>query len=181
MSNNNNTGINEIYWAFIAKDESKVSRLLREHSELFFHSDSHIRTWLHQASKYGMFAVCDYLLENGHGINHAYGIEQWTPLDTAITNGQLKNRPNVIISLLERGADPNISRPIIAAINPSIGPEDESLELVRILVEEGGADVNRVYDIYGNPDNTFTALEFAQSHGRSKIVEYLKSKGAIER
>ncbi|MGL6096908.1 MAG: hypothetical protein ACRC7O_14065 [Fimbriiglobus sp.] len=52
--------------------------------------------------------------------------------------------------------------------------------MIRQLVE-AGADVNRVYDWFGNTDNTFTALEFAEMYGRPAIAAYLRSVGAVDR
>ena len=56
--------------------------------------------------------------------------------------------------------------------------EEEILAIVKLLVEHG-VDVNRVYEIYGDPNNTFTALEWAS--GRPAIEAYLRSKGAVDR
>ena len=166
-----------------AIEESDVTSaidVLDEHPKYVMFNDSYVHTWLHRSAKRGLMDLCDYLLSHGLDINHESGVEKHTPVEAAISADEQSNRVDIVQALLQRGADPNISRPIISAINPRRGTEEQSLELVRLLVEEGGADVNRVYDVYGNPENTFTALDFAKSHERYTIVEYLKSKGAVE-
>ncbi|MGL6096975.1 MAG: hypothetical protein ACRC7O_14420 [Fimbriiglobus sp.] len=35
--------------------------------------------------------------------------------------------------------------------------------------------------VYGNKDDTFTALEFAEMRGRLAIAAYLRSAGAVDR
>ncbi len=154
---------------------------LESHPEQLHYSDAATKSWLHEAADSGLLSLVDYLLRVGLDINYAAGIEQSTPLEKAVRADENPNRPDFIRELLRRGADPNISRPLISALLPRRGNEDVSLELVRILVEEGGADVNRIYDIYGDKNNTFTALEWAEAHDRPKIAAYLRSKGAVDR
>ena len=156
-------------------------RCIEENPLVLEFSNSFNKSWFHEAARYGYVDMFDFLISKGQDINFAYGVEKMTPLDAALMANDLQNKYEVTHELIKRGASANKSRALLTPINTSKGPEDEVIKLVQLLVEEGGADVNRVYDIYGNPDNTFTALEFAESHGRSKIVEYLKSKGAIER
>jgi hypothetical protein len=75
--------------------------------------------------------------------------------------------------LLQYGANPNQQREIISALNRN----DISIRkrLVRLLVEHG-CDVNQVYDMFGEPNNLFTALDWAQD--MQEVSEYLRSKGA---
>ena len=91
-------------------------------------------------------------------------------MDEALLAGEALDRPGLVKALLDRGADPNVSRPLISAINPRRGDDAASLELVRLLVEVGRADVAREYDRFGNKDDTFTALEFAEMNGRPSSV-----------
>lgn len=154
--------------------------IFEQHPGVLGHSNSFVRSWLHFAASYGHLPLIEYLFGKGADINFAYGSEQWTPLDSAIAADEMPHRTDVVRFLLARGASPNISRALLAAINPRRGDEATSLELVRLLVE-AGADVNREYDIYGDKNNTFTALEFAEMHGRSAIAAYLRSVGAKDR
>ena len=154
---------------------------LKRYSDILGYSDIITGSWLHEAAKYGMLNLVDYLISAGLDINKATGKEQSTVIGKAVTADDIPNRPEFVRALLQRGADPNISRPLISALLPRRGDEEVSLELVRLLVEEGGADVNRIYDVYGDPNNTFTAVEWAEAHGRHKIAAYLRSKGAVDR
>jgi len=49
------------------------------------------------------------------------------------------------------------------------------MQLIKLLVEHG-ADVNRLYDLYGDKDNQFTALDWAKDS--PDIADYLRAHGA---
>lgn len=159
-------------------NEYQAIEYLKIYNSILLNDDNN---WLHEASQCGMISLINYLVKLGVDINSTAGLGGSTPLDQAICADELNDRNQLIKYLLELGANPNISRSLIAALNPRRGDEDVSLELVRLLVEEGGADVNRVYDVYGDPNNTFTAVEWAEVFGRPKIAAYLRSQGAIDR
>jgi ankyrin repeat protein len=85
--------------------------------------------------------------------------------------------------LLEHGADPTIGTeekitPLMAAAgiawasNQDRASESQVLEAVRLLVEELGADVNKVSDL-GE-----TAMHAAAYRGANSVVQYLFDKGA---
>jgi hypothetical protein len=73
--------------------------------------------------------------------------------------------------LLSRGANPNLGRPLIAAINRK--NKSLNLPLLKLLVKHG-ADVNRVHTVYGDSKNLISALDFAS--GECEV--YLRSVGA---
>ncbi len=74
--------------------------------------------------------------------------------------------------LLSRGASALYGRLLIDAINA----EQNSLELVKLLVEHG-ADINREYPFGGDDGPIFNAVSWAQVMGKQEIVDYLISKG----
>ena len=156
-------------------------RLMRQNPDVVNRTNSRVRSWLNLTVGHGHLAVVDYLLEAGYDINSGHGVEKWTVLDEALLAGEALDRPRLVKALLDRGADPNVSRPLIGSINPRQGDDAASLELVRLLVEVGRADVAREYDRFGNKDDTFTALEFAEMNGRPAVAAYLRSKGATDR
>lgn len=160
------------------RDELFIETLEANPHMLYFSNSR--KSWLHSAVSHGRTRLIDYLLDKGFNVNLAVNIEQTTPLDSAVLADAIPHRVDMVRTLLARGADPNISRPLIYALNSRRGSEEIGLELVRLLVE-GGADVNRVYDIYGEADNTFTALEWADGTGWRSVADYLRSKGAVDR
>ena len=135
---------------------------------------------LHQAAKRGHLKAVELLLAAGADVNLCVNIFTSSPLMRAVAADHAPRRVEVIRTLLAHGADPKFDRVLIAAINPRRGDEATCLELVTLLVG-AGADVNRVYDIYGDPTNTFTALEWAEEHGMNSVADYLRSKGASDR
>jgi len=152
----------------------RVRQLIAEHPVLLEYQLSGLSpSWLHvDAETGGHFEVAELLLGMGLDIN-TRGDSDGTPLGSAV----YECSPDYIKFLLERGADPNIGRTLIGALNRE--PDDEdALAIIKLLVDHG-ADVNRVYEIYGDPNNTFTALEWAA--GRPAVADYLRSKGAVDR
>jgi len=83
-----------------------------------------------------------------------------------------RNDMEMVRKLLARGADPNIGRPVIVAMNRD--KKELRLPLVRLLVEHG-LEVNTLYDLYGDMDKAFTALDWA---GEGEIAEFLRERGA---
>jgi hypothetical protein len=73
---------------------------------------------------------------------------------------------------LENGSDITIGRPLIGAINlkePSI-----RYRFVELLVDRG-LDVNKLYDLYGNPNELFTALDWTSDE---RVANSLRKRGA---
>lgn len=96
---------------------------------------------------------------------------------TCLWEAIIKEEFDVAELLLQHGADPNCNaskcRLLLAALNR---PDHESrCRFVRLLVEHG-IDVNHIFDLYGDPENLFTALDWAKD--QPNIAEYLRSKGA---
>jgi hypothetical protein len=152
---------------------SLVRELLREHSDLIqVRYDTHI-TWLYEAAEKGSKELVDIFLDEGLDVND-YTSWQGPPLMAAIHGA------NVPIAryLLERGANPNLDRLLIAAIN--VRDRNASFQFVRMLVEVG-IDVNLHWRM-GEPNDVkapfFNALSWAMVHGRDDLIEYLQAHGA---
>ena len=110
------------------------------------------------------------LLDLGFPLNPTLQGSEGQPLETAIDYHDL----NAFEKLLKRSADPNIGRPMIGAIK--LNDEHEGLRLVKLLFEYG-CDLNRIYDLFGDIDNGFTALDWAKD--KPAIAEYIRSKGGM--
>lgn len=157
--------------AILANDCAKVEKLFGENPWLlrdYRPGDSQV-TWIKGAASQGHIEVMALLLGKGLDIDALHGKEKGTALDQAISFDQDK----MVEYLLARGANPNLSRPLIGAMSFRKTPERQ-MKFVRLLVEHG-ADVNRLYDLYGSAENSFTALDWASDPA---VNAYLRSKGA---
>lgn len=165
-------GMKEIDAGIDAGNVAVVRRLLHDKPHL-----AHVETflspsWLHDAAKSGIVEMIKVFLDLGLDINKVDHPAETSALVCAINKGHVR----AVRYLLSRGADPNIGRPLISAIN-----RDEpscALELVKLLVDHG-ADLNRFFPWFGDESFGFTPLTFAEAHGKTEIAEYLRSKGAV--
>ena len=133
---------------------------------------------LHEVASLGRVKAVVQLLDAGADANSRGGHRSnYSPLACAWACDESPDVVEIVRLLLAHGADPDADRAIISAINHR-SDEATRLALVKLLVE-AGADVNRVYDVYGDPNNTFTALEWAE--GTKSVADYLRSKGAADR
>ena len=125
-------------------------------------------TWITHAVTNGQRELLEFFISRGCNVNATEG----NGGTSAITQS-LHKHPELLPLLFKHGADPNHpkTRTLLSAINAG----ENRLELVKLLVENG-ADVNLVFDLYGDPDSLFTAVQFADPY--PEIVAYLKSKGA---
>jgi hypothetical protein len=73
--------------------------------------------------------------------------------------------------LCKHGADPNPCRPIIAAMTSGGGNE----EMIQLLLDHG-ADINRLFAMFGNKKAAKTALDFASED--LPIYKFLRDRGA---
>ena len=109
------------------------------------------------------------LLRLGLKINSHTKPSRTTAVSKAVNN---RDRPSVEF-LLSNGADPNIDRTIIGALN--LRPEETAIEYATLLIEHG-CDLNRVFELYGDSNNCFTALDWADKN--PKLSEFLRKHGA---
>ena len=132
---------------------------------------------LHAAASCGRLEAAKQLLAAGADARLRASHDNYSPLNYVWACDESPDVVEIVRLLLAHGADPDADRAIISAINHR-SDEATRLALVKLLVE-AGADVNRVYDVYGDPNNTFTALEWAE--GTKSVADYLRSKGAADR
>ena len=116
----------------------------------------------------GRLEVCKALIDD-FGCDPNAGDEDELPLRLSIVFGF----PDVCEFLLSRGADPNLDRDLVSAVNSDV-PEN-ALIIAKLLVSHG-VDVNKTFAMFGDESNRRSALDFA-SKG-SEVYEYLRSIGA---
>ena len=125
-------------------------------------------TWIKVPARSGNIAMMQLLLDLGFNVNALSGKEQSSALVNAVSQGHYE----MAELLLRNGANPNLDRPLISALN--INSADTKMAFVKLLVEQG-CDVNRLYDLYGDASKGFTALDWTKD---PEVVAYLRSKGA---
>ena len=163
------TIVRDVFDGIEMGDVEKVRRLFAKHPEVI--PERYLGgTWLHFAAGYNNIEMLKFLLQSGFDVN-ARGIKRPDgPLSMAIGHAGLP----VIAFLLEQGADPNIGRLLIGAINR----ESDRFETVRLLVEHG-VDVNRCYHLGDDDGPLFNALSWAIDAEEPEIADYLRAHGAV--
>ena len=137
-------------------------------------------TKLHDAAWYGQIEVAEYFIARGCDINAQIMPEGSTPLTHSISGirTEVANLAKCLAMtewLLAKGADPNLDRLLISAIQFDV-PEYR-IRFVRLLVEYG-VDVNLCFKSFNNDREMFTALDRALAYDEPEIVEYLLAHGA---
>ncbi|MCC6126746.1 MAG: suppressor of fused domain protein [Pirellulales bacterium] len=160
-----------MYIAVKNGDADEARRILHDHPEQLTDYPGSASSWLHYAADKGHIRVIDVFLEAGLDINWGRRDSDDTPLAGAVDYGQYETAKY----LLSRGANPNLGRCLIGAINS----KTNSFELVKLLVENG-CDVNQVWR-FGDEEHgpLFNALGWATGGGRADIAEYLRAHGAV--
>lgn len=126
-------------------------------------------SWLNPAVYGGDINMVTLMLDIGYNIDSLDMPEHNSALASAIDF----NHFEIVKLLLQRGANPNLGRPTIGMINSP--HRDRQREIIGLLVEHG-ADINRLYEIYGDKNHLMSALDFAG--GNEDLSEYLASIGA---
>ena len=126
-------------------------------------------SWLRVPARKGDIATISKLLELGFSVNALNGKEESTALVSAVEGGHYQ----LAVYLLEQGADPNLSRPMISALSPRKSPEIQ-LKFARLLLDHG-CEINKVYPLYGDIAKGFTALDRASD---PDVIALLRSMGA---
>jgi hypothetical protein len=157
----------QVFHAIRARDVQTVHRILSEHPEIR-DAPAVMNTWLEQAAKAGSTEMVQALLSLGFPINAVAGIEESTALTCAVDAGDVE----MVRYLLDRGADPNLDRPLIAAI--SLRDEAIGLQIAQILVR-AGADVNTQFPWFGDARRGYTPLAWAEANDRGDIAAYLRT------
>ena len=126
-------------------------------------------TWLQHVVRTKNMEMLSLLLDLGFNIDAVDRALKSTALSKAISDQE----DSMVALLLERGANPDLGRAIIAAINVADGLR--RMQYLDALVK-AGVDVNQQFPLYGDQSKLFTALEW--SHKIPKVAAFLRSHGA---
>ena len=139
-------------------------------------NDVMFATRLGQAAKSDCrIAVLESLLAAGDDPNDFLASpDEPSPLEFAVS----KDRIDANQWLLDHGADPNLGRPLIAAID-----HDQSsawpLAMLTLLLDVD-ADIHQAYPLFGDETKCVSVLDWARLYQISEDVNgYLRSRGAI--
>ncbi|MFI4877186.1 MAG: ankyrin repeat domain-containing protein [Blastopirellula sp. JB062] len=158
--------------AIYAGDAARVQEILAADRSLvrdFVTTEDLQRSWLNLAVKRGEPSVVEVMLDAGYDIDVQLIPTGETPLHTAITH----EKDAVVELLIARGANPNLDRSLVAALNWKLPPE-RRLRYVTLLLDQG-ADLNRLYDLYGDPGCRLAALDWTDDPA---VIHLLRSRGA---
>ena len=161
--------VQQLYLAIEEKNCKAVSDILKVHRHLLTDRIDDDETWICHAARSGSVEVVSCLLDAGFDINALDLPEEFSALDAALD----ADNEELVVLLLKRGADPNLGRPMISALS-SDQTTESSLQYVQLLLKHG-ADINKKYEWYGDPDDLFTALDFTKDE---KIIAFLRKLGA---
>jgi uncharacterized UBP type Zn finger protein len=140
------------------KNEERINQLLSgDIGFLSKRAKYSSETWLGQAVKNDCsISVLESLLAAGCDPNgFLKSPNESRPLEIAVS----KDRIDVVKWLLDHGADPNIGRPLVAAINYEKSP-DLQLKMLTLLLD-GGASINQTYPLFGDETKSFSVLDWA--------------------
>ena len=158
--------------AIAKRDESRIDALLASGSDLLSEPAKYSSngTWLGDAiDRDCSFSILEKLVAAGcHPNTPSHAPNKSRPLGNAIQ----KERIDIVTWLLAHGADPNLGRPLIVAVDLE-SPELQK-EMLTVLLK-GGANINNSYDWLGDETDRFTVLDFATAPA---IIAFLKENGA---
>ena len=157
-------------------NEARIDELIAAGTEFILEHKTTRGGWFCEAiSKKCDISVLEKLLAAGCDVNDfpSKDLSETRPIGTAIQN----DRIDVVKWLLDNNANPNLGRPIVGAVNHKKDSKVQ-LEIVSLLLA-AGADINQTFDLYGDKNQRFTVLDWAEMYGISaNVIEYLKSNGA---
>jgi hypothetical protein len=138
--------------------------------------DGFIYRSLFSCAMNGNISASEFLLDElGCDVNHEMPINS-RESDTVLQQAVRSGNHALVELLLKRGANANIGRPLIGAINiKNRGTEADAISMIRLLCKYG-CDVNQSYELMGDKDALFTALDWAGADG--PIGETLRELGA---
>ena len=159
----------DLYVSFMSKStHGDAVALLKKHPELLHETSDYEDPWIVRAAHAGAYEVCSLLLEMGADINEKG--KDWFALERAIREGHLATTK----LLLKNGADPNLGRTLISAFLTE-QPANQ-IPLAKLLIEHG-VDVNQTFEMFGDPNNLRTALDF--SSGDDEFATLIRAAGGL--
>lgn len=154
-------------------DYANVQSMINECPDILNCKISDSKSWLATASGLGHLNIVNLLIDKGCDINsyQKIGTAKSSSLSMAINGLKFETAH----FLLKKGANPNLDfdRAIISAVSVSVSSE-QRMKMVKMLVEHG-ADVNRLYDLFGDWDRAFTVLDWTSD---PEVKVFLRSQGA---
>jgi uncharacterized protein (TIGR03067 family) len=158
--------LGSISWA----NEGRIDELFSENTDFIWVPPSEYDTWLGTAiSKNCDLSILNKLIAAGCDPNTAsQSPEQSRPLGEAINTERIE----VIEWILEKGADPNLGRPLVSAV--TVGSTILQVKILEILLN-AGADINNTYAYFGDETQRFTVLDWASD---DETKAFLKDNGA---
>ena len=159
-------------------NEARIDELLADGLDFISQHKTTRGGWFEKAiTKNCEIAILNKLLAAGCDVNDfaSKDLSETRPLGHAIRLDRL----DVVKWLLDNGANPNLGRPIVGAINHDKTP-DVQLETLSLLLA-AGADINQTFDLFGDENKRFAVLDWAEMYGISTdVIDYLKKNGATK-
>lgn len=159
-----------LFGALEAGDIQAVRELCTTHPWLIKdHLWTRDDTWLQHAVRTKNLQMLSLLLDLGFNIDATDRALKSTALTKAMSN-QLDS---IVDLLLARGANPDLGRAIISAIN-----NDDDQRRMRYLdaLVKAGVDVNQQFPLFSDQSKLFTALDWSQKI--PEVAELLRRHGA---
>ncbi|PQO47707.1 ankyrin repeat domain-containing protein [Blastopirellula marina] len=166
------TANQELGRAIYARDPQRVQEVLADNPALvrdFVTTEDLKRSWLNLAVKQGTAEIVQVMIDTGYDVNVRLIPTGETPLQTAI----MLERDEIVELLLQRGADPNLDRSLVSALNWKL-PAERRLRYVELLIA-AGAELNRLYNLYDDPGCRLAAIDWTDDPA---VIELLRSHGA---
>jgi ankyrin repeat protein len=159
-----------LFAALEAGDTDTVRELCTTHPWLIKdHLWTRDDTWLQHAVRMKNLEMITLLLDLGFNIDAVDRVLKSTALSDALDDQE----DSIVELLLARGANPNLGRAIIAAINRA--DHERRMRYLKALVK-AGVDVNQRFPLFGDRSKLFTALDWSQK--RPEVASFLRSHGA---
>ncbi|TWT38894.1 ankyrin repeat domain-containing protein [Blastopirellula retiformator] len=158
--------------AIYAQDLEQVQAVLAANPSLvrdFVTTEDLKRPWLSVAVKHGSAEIVAAMLDAGYNIDVQTIPTSDTPLHAAI----LSEKDEVVELLIARGANPNLDRSLVSALNWKLTPE-RRLRYATLLVE-AGVELNRLYNLYDDPGCRLAAIDWTDDPA---VIELLRQHGA---
>lgn len=162
--------------AWDAGDVAAVRRIAREHPDVLKKLGG-VQYCLRDAARHAKVDMMALMVELGADIHAPDGSGLPPAPEGVILDAVSGGSVEAVRWLLERGVKVNFQLPEFPGESRCIpltrAARESDLEMVKLLVEKGGANINACW-------GDLTPLSHALMYGQREIAEYLRSKGALE-